>query len=319
VIKLLIVIPTYNRRDYLAEQLSRLSKAIQLVENKLEVSVIVRDNGSNYNVNSVVSRYGFELRMNYMNLGGDFNFILGFLDSSNYDYLWILSDDDWVIIEKFKLLVDEIESDTSDLIVLNDGLNCEMHNFYGSNVTEYFSMGTGLISRTIYKVKSIRPYYSELIKFWYTGFPHLAVQLIFVTKEFNHNVTLIKEKLFEEIEVRTMPDSLGYKKSLYGFVGLFSIFDENVRKRLSRMWWADSYLKFKAVDYRNTMKFEFDTWYHSIKKNIHFFRVRFLMYQILIYPIVKYFVINSETKVSLFLRRRFNSSLDETKAYNKKR
>jgi glycosyltransferase involved in cell wall biosynthesis len=309
VIKLLIVIPTYNRSSYLDEQLNRLSKIVVLSrENKIETNVLVRDNGSDYDVESVVTNYGFEYKSNSVNLGGDFNFILSFLDSVNYDYLWILSDDDWVIINRFELIICKIKSHESDLIVLNDTNYSGLSNFSGSNIKDFFALGSGLISRTIYNVKSFKPFYGELMKYWYTGFPHLAIQLIFLTRVRNHYVTTIEEKLFDEINHRTMPDSLGYRKSLYGFVGLLSIIDRKQRRPLFGNWWRDHYNKFKAFEYKKDMKSEFEYWYITMKKNIHFFRIRSAFYLVFIYPIVKLLVAKQGNELSIFLRNRYVSS-----------
>jgi hypothetical protein len=107
--------------------------------------------------------------------------ILCFYASVGYDYFWLLSDDDLIIVESMcKVLsiinlhddFSVIQHKNQQLIQAQQSKTCNLTDF-----DEFMKLGTGLISSSIYNVKSFYNHYDELIKYWHTRFPHLRIQL----------------------------------------------------------------------------------------------------------------------------------------------
>lgn len=285
-ISLLIVIPTYQRTEYLEEQLRRLELSIKEYSNIVLVDVLVRENSYTSFTREMVISYNFRYVSNHVNLGADFNFILCFLDAMEYDYLWILSDDDFIVSESFNKLMQEIIDADNDLIILSEKrsiADCEFNNL---NILKYFELGTGLISKAVYRLDAIKPFFQGLMKYWYTGFPHLAIQLYYIYGTTNPKIMVISESNFDNPPTRTMPDSLGYNKSLYGYIGLLKILDIKSRRELTKRWWNDFHLRFKAVYLRKLMNDEYKLWFLNIKSNLIFFYIRFFFFRIFIYPLI---------------------------------
>ena len=103
--------------------------------------------------------------------------------------------------------------------------------YHLTDFDEFMKLGTGLISYSIYNVKSFYNRYDELIKYWHTGFPHFRIQLSLL-KSSRIKLTLWIGDFFTEERVTSLPDNLGYKKALYGFLGLIDDMLKNLQSKI---------------------------------------------------------------------------------------
>ncbi|NDK08962.1 glycosyltransferase [Candidatus Gracilibacteria bacterium] len=117
--KLSIVIPTYNRADFLDYNLE--VHIPMLKEYGIEIAIF--DNCSTDNTQEVVSKWMKEYdyltyHKNEINVGPDANFEKA-LKYPNTDYIWLLGDTSKIAIDTFKSVADEINN-KYDLIVINN-------------------------------------------------------------------------------------------------------------------------------------------------------------------------------------------------------
>lgn len=137
--KLTICIPTYNRAEYIKNQLSFFQKQVQTNKNILDsVRFIVSDNASTDETPEILKRIRyeydfFEYTSNSSNFGLVGN-ILKLLNFSDTEYVWFVSDDD----ELKEGIIDEI----LNIIANNESLEFVFLN-YSSNGKEGFSGKSG--------------------------------------------------------------------------------------------------------------------------------------------------------------------------------
>ena len=134
--KLSIVIPTYNRADFLDYSLE--VHIPMLKEYGIEICIF--DNASTDNTEEIVSKWMNEYKyLNYhkneTNIGPDANFekALKYPDS---DYVWLLGDTYKLSEEGVRYFLKQIENEKYDVLVFNlaDKLNIQTKNYNDSNL-----------------------------------------------------------------------------------------------------------------------------------------------------------------------------------------
>ena len=94
--KLKIYIPSFNRYDLLITQVDKLVSCIELNQIK-NVQIVIRDNASTDRRYTQLPTKYFQdyviIKRNPVNIGLVGNLINGFLEK-DWDYIWLLSDDD---------------------------------------------------------------------------------------------------------------------------------------------------------------------------------------------------------------------------------
>jgi len=124
---LTIAIPTYNRSAYLDLCLERIRYEIaNLTENQRRlVNIFVSDNGSTDSTPEVVLKHKkqlsgcFENSRNDNNMGMDFNFIQCY-QSAKTPYVWLVGDDDVILPNGLKNVLDILLSCKPDLLYVNN-------------------------------------------------------------------------------------------------------------------------------------------------------------------------------------------------------
>jgi len=169
--RLLVFIPTYRRPEALTRQLTAL-ESLRQANSGVDIDIQVSHNESA----DALTQFTFEgpshHRFNPINLGADINIALAFTACDGYDFLWILSDDDFLsqgdglpplpFDNEFDLLVFDDAKDgavETRQILASDLLNSRM----------------GLISDVIYRVPSVRASLQESLNNVNSCFPHLSV------------------------------------------------------------------------------------------------------------------------------------------------
>jgi GT2 family glycosyltransferase len=167
---LTIVIPTYNRKIRLINQL----RSIVLQPEYKNVEVVVLDNHSDYDIaNSLKEHFSFndlsniELKRNPFNIGGDGNLSNSFMFCKT-KYMWLLSDDDETSINSIKTILANIaENENVAMFKYSIGNFVPEEDKTISNIDEFIdyyrsgvhSSGTMIfISNNIFNMELLIPY-----------------------------------------------------------------------------------------------------------------------------------------------------------------
>lgn len=123
--KVSIVIPTYNRKNMLAEALNSA-----LDQDYPNLEIIVTDNASTDGTQELMIRYAKDIRVQYTrhekNMGAGFNFTNGYTNLATGEYVLLLNDDDYLIDNSYiSKAIDLIMQDPSIVLV---HANCKLVN-----------------------------------------------------------------------------------------------------------------------------------------------------------------------------------------------
>lgn len=195
--KLTVAITTYNRREYLINQL----KSLECQGDYDKYNIIVFNNKSNYNVeealNETLSHDFMEIvtvKNRKYNVGGDCNIALSFQDVDT-PWMWLLSDDDVTTQSSLKTVLADIEK-YQDVCWLKYSIEGGFKAFNDervSDLTELFEKcsseaghGWGefvFMSNNVYNMKFLYPYIGELVFFASTSFSQLIAPMFAMKKD----------------------------------------------------------------------------------------------------------------------------------------
>lgn len=224
--KIEIVIPTYNRANYLDKTLNYL-----LNSPFKDCKITIRDNASSDNTPEICEKYSkllnnLSILRNNKNIGGSAN-IWNSYAGATYPYVWVLGDNDYLSFNQCDDFIEAINSEKYDVIICSSGPFCSNSTFntpqdkpiseyikkiknYDSHCLEnpardlaliierHFFLIITFISSTIYKTSIID---SETIIMGYNyihlTYPHYPL----ITKVLNNNLLTYKtenEVVFEQ-------------------------------------------------------------------------------------------------------------------------
>lgn len=117
---LTIIIPTYNRHEYLSKLLSQLEKETGDLEGL--ISIVINDNHSTDNTSLEINRFigrnlSWQVIRHQTNIGPDLNFLSG-IERLESRYFWIIGDDDLPRNGLIKLIVTFIQNERPTLLYL---------------------------------------------------------------------------------------------------------------------------------------------------------------------------------------------------------
>ena len=220
--KIEIVIPTYNRANYLDNTLTYL-----LNSPFKDCKLTIRDNASSDDTPKICEKYSklfknFHIIRNEKNIGGNANIIRSY-EKATYPYVWVLADNDYLNFDDCNDFINAIESEKYDLIIccsalytsedsdnffptLNDEpiseyikRNKEYDPNYLENTTSelasiikrhYFLIGS-FISSTIYRTSIIdSPTLMKGYDYICKSYPHYPL----IAKSLNENLSTYKTK-----------------------------------------------------------------------------------------------------------------------------
>ena len=237
--KLLIYIPSYNRYDLLVKLLDAL---VQSVYNDTinNICIVVSDNAStDKRYLELAKQYEQEyiiIKRNRINIGAVANVIRGF-EFDEYDYIWILSDDDIVKPEALRVISKEINEGEHDFFYLKCNIKGDERVSDGEVIRtqeEYFiNFATlsmmGLISANIYSSR-IKDYIEYMYLYGYTLFPHLAALLKLMENE-NFTLKCIGGNLVEWVPNNRSYNHI-YEMALMNFLALTELLNNKKNRRL---------------------------------------------------------------------------------------
>lgn len=258
--KLLIYIPSYNRAESLLRQLSALSGS----SNRGLFDVAVSNNCSTdmygySDIERLCLQNEFLYSRNGVNVGADANIFNGFLISSKYEYLWILSDDDLLRDGAVDGVLDML-SNSPDVLFFTHSKKTKLetakwrqHDLLLNNI--YTSDGAGLISNVIYSVSFIKDSIPIGFQSIYTCFAHLSV-LIGSFRKKEANVVLIGSHLFFLPDTEQAPENAaGYSKSYFGFVLLGETLEDDLKKEFVNKYASFWNLRHWAIKSKDSIAF----------------------------------------------------------------
>jgi glycosyltransferase involved in cell wall biosynthesis len=160
---LTICLPTYNRAKYLKMQLERFaSMPLELWE---DIKLFISDNCSSDDTMEIGKEYsglpGTDIvySRNSSNLGMDGNFVKCY-KYADTNYVWLLGDDDTIIIERLKVVLNTLKEKELGILHLGNRMNVEEDvTLYDSNPEEFLKcigMYTTFISGNIVNVKYVK-------------------------------------------------------------------------------------------------------------------------------------------------------------------
>jgi hypothetical protein len=282
--KLLIYIPTYNRNKLLYKQIDIISQEPEL--NSGFASLIINDNKSFEQIN--ISRYQSKnifFNENISNIGGNANISLGFLLSKNYDYLWILSDNDTIKKGSLSIIKKEILSDFKFDLLVFDANHKEKSDYLIKSNESFDLLNTGaldLISNTIYSTKSISNFIESAFYFHNSSFPHLAIILSKLKNDKSIKVRAIQRGLIHDFEKNLIHDyekkdtSMfnGYGFAIAGYPLLLHLMEDKIAEKYAISWtkkWGVSFFyNYKNFPLNSAASF-------GVLKNIKSFKLKYLL------------------------------------------
>ncbi|MDO5851189.1 MAG: glycosyltransferase family 2 protein [Methanobacteriaceae archaeon] len=227
--KLEIVIPTYNRAEYLDNTLSQL-----LNSPFKNCKITIRDNASPDNTPEICEKYeklfpNINIIKNRLNIGGNANVIRCY-EQSTTEYTWVIADNDSYDFKNCDDFIEAIESEKYDMILccspgfpnedgdsLNDILknNNAKNNYLENNSHElveilkkYYFLSMAFISTTIFRTELLTTD-CFLVGYDYisNSYPHYA----FIVKSLEENFMTYKTKT-DMIHMEKNPDDWEIEK-----------------------------------------------------------------------------------------------------------
>jgi glycosyltransferase involved in cell wall biosynthesis len=242
--KLLVYIPTYNRISLLDKQLANL--ASQLDKNSFDISILVSNNAStdgDYKLlETKYEKYPITFSTNKNNIGGNANILLGFLYGGNYEYLWVLSDDDEITDHCLAAIFKNLDAEYPLIHIgtyEKEQIRTLKNEYSFFTITE--GPGLGLISTVIYQTAYFSAYFINAFEYYDTSFPHMAILLGKLQLVQAIDFRCIKSK-----DVFTGNENPGisagdYTSSYLGFCYLINFFPSDDRRRIMQEFIADNH------------------------------------------------------------------------------
>lgn len=245
ILMLTIVIPTYNRKERLLQQLKSLldQKSID------QVKILVIDNASDYDVQATIQgefpvpRAVIEIIRNPYNIGMAAN-LSSIFQHCDTEWCWALGDDDKTTENSLDIILSDINQhpdiaftkySLEGRVPLVDHTVADISSFfeYYSSIASYTVWGEfTFLSNNLFNIAALRPYLGYANSYSYTQVGHLIPPL-FALKE-----RAIRARFSSDTIVKYIPPAPGSGWSLeYGFLGLTTgmHLDLGLEDRLQRL------------------------------------------------------------------------------------
>jgi glycosyltransferase involved in cell wall biosynthesis len=237
--KILIYIPTFNRRELLKQNLSLIND--QLIGNS-SIRVFVSDNSQDSVEETEIRTWvpdikQFSYRKNAGNIGGNANIAGAFLEARADEILWILADDTLIALGAIQNLINLVSIE-ADVYSLSRGLPSRD---FQTRTFQYNRRGIasilkeeswGLISSCLYNMAFISRHIENAYTYFNASAPHLAI--LFAAMQETNSVTVVD---LDEGKIH-QGNLLGgdYSASLVGGPQLFHLAPKWERKNLAKSW-----------------------------------------------------------------------------------
>lgn len=238
--KLLIYIPTFEREAALKEQLGRLIPQLSA-----DVTLMVNDNNSSsYDVFELEKASGgtFQARKNKGNIHGNANILLGFIFANDFDYLWVLSDNDIVAPNCLTHILTALESRPDYLVFSKAHIEPSKETVLYENGWFVTTGIMGLISAGIYCVDSIRNQIYQGFYYHNSSFPHLAIILGHLREAGEASVSVLPQGWIIESDFEVK--QANYLFSAVGLPQLYSLIHPAKQLEFLRRWLTENHIPY---------------------------------------------------------------------------
>jgi glycosyltransferase involved in cell wall biosynthesis len=172
--KLTICIPTYNREH----SLSRCLNALSSCERIDEVKILISDNGSNYDVKSLIGifedKLDITLNVFSTNKGRVINYLKVVEMADKIEFCWLLGDDDILLSDGLSLVLDKIDEHPEINFIYTNSYSMTQSDFEKYRFSQLRNQKTFSISRYVGK-RSFLSLLSPSVSFDFLGAMFLCV------------------------------------------------------------------------------------------------------------------------------------------------
>ena len=241
---LFVYIPTYNRPRALRRQLDSLTSQRGGWPGSLRV--LVSDNASPLlsedDLSGLRDEYDIEVRRNCANIDANANIALGFVFARPEEYLWILSDNDFLSDHALRAIADSGFVDDPDVIDFTPAVQrpTTISHTWRQGWSGIVTEGqVCLMSNVIYKASTVGPHFKQAFYYHNTSFPHLAVLLAALREQgYLRFRVLPRDGVF--LAERAHGEQAGdYSLSLSGAPQIVSLLPRREAARFCREWLRD--------------------------------------------------------------------------------
>jgi hypothetical protein len=249
--------PTYGRPEVAFQQASNIYSQISNLQsqNKISVKYIVSINGDKSYPVIKFSKVADTIIEQGFNMGASLNIVYGFISALkfDYDFLWIIGDDEPIPKDAIHRICQLIEKDNFDFLIgsLNKHGNLNLINSY-QKLSSFTGGTNSFISSTIYRCDLIsKKDIDRALDFNFTNFPHLVIINRIIERVSTTKIicvplfSICRMDLREPpIDGRTPRKAFGYGDSLVFFgkpLTLLGVDTNSYKKRELLVWWTKNW------------------------------------------------------------------------------
>ena len=205
------------------------------------------------------------------NLGGDLNIGLGFSESisRNWDYLWIVGDDEPLGVNAVQVILETILESSPDLIVGSKGSLNKVPNANSfQDLNRLFSGTLTFISSCVYKSIYSKEMIEKSLEFAFTSYSHVCMQNLLIQHKMLNLVVPVEMQLLCDYHYKVLQDPLkprskySYRDSRVFFgkilTSLVTNDEEYIKSEFSK-WWKTNWHRFSMYadvgDFRSDLVF----------------------------------------------------------------
>lgn len=270
-----IYMPSYGRSALALKSVREIRRQIDSLKLELitlfniEVSMAV-------NSDPDYSKEDFDDSVDYFlnrsaNLGADLNIGLGFSESlsKNWDYLWIVGDDEPLGENAVEKILETISESAPDLIVGSKGSLVPLSNIDSfQDLNQSFSGTLTFISSCVYKCKYSKEMIERSLEFAFTSYTHVCMQNLLIQHKMLELVIPVEMQLLCDYHYKVLQDPLkprrnySYRDSRVFFGKILTPIVTNDEKYIRRefsKWWKANWHRFSMYkdvdDFRSDLVF----------------------------------------------------------------
>ena len=249
--------PTYGRPEVAFQQASNIYSQISNLQsqNKISVKYIVSINGDKSYPVIKFSKVADTIIEQSFNMGASLNIVYGFISALkfDYDFLWIIGDDEPIPKDAVHKICQLIEKDSFDFLIgsLNKCSNLNLINSY-QKLSSITGGTNSFISSTIYRCDLIsKKDIDSALDFHFTNFPHLVIINRIIERADITKVICVPLFSICRMDLREPPiggktprKAFGYGDSLVFFgkpLTLLGVETNTYKKRELLFWWAKNW------------------------------------------------------------------------------
>jgi len=270
VVQLLVYLPTFGRSELAFNQASNIFEQLSSNTTSVQVKFIVSINADNSYVYQRFSKVSDKVIVQDLNVGAPLNITFGFMQAidGNYEYLWIIGDDEPIPSGAINRICFEIENSNFDFLI---GSNDFIGQFdYKGSYAAISKKAKGTISfvtSTVYKTNLFTMHdINAAIDFHLSHFPHLVIFNRIIHREKNLKLIFVPIVYLCRVDLRhnwigskTPRKAFGYGDSIVFFgkpLAILAVNDEFYQKKELFFWWLKNWHRVHMFKYNKDTRYK---------------------------------------------------------------